>query len=64
MELPCDDSRLHLALCTSKRARSRTYGKGKVAIIFDHAKTMAIAILGPEVIVAWAASQFVVAWRV
>ncbi len=38
--------------------------RGRVAIIFDRAKTMGIAVLGPEVIIAWAAEQVIVAWKV
>ncbi|KAK0479110.1 hypothetical protein IW261DRAFT_1608063 [Armillaria novae-zelandiae] len=37
---------------------------GRGAVVVDRVKTMAIAVLAPEVIVAWAASQFIVAWRV
>ncbi|KAK0184423.1 hypothetical protein F5146DRAFT_1145258 [Armillaria mellea] len=37
--------------------------KGRLAIVGDRAEMMAIAVLGPEVIVARAASQFDVAWK-
>ncbi|KAK0499262.1 hypothetical protein EDD18DRAFT_1283203 [Armillaria luteobubalina] len=37
---------------------------GRIATVIDRVKTMAIAVLAPEVIVAWAASQFIVAWKI
>ncbi len=37
--------------------------KGAISGAIEHAKIMAITILAPEVIVAWAAEQFIVAWK-
>ncbi|KAK0229409.1 hypothetical protein EDD85DRAFT_974646, partial [Armillaria nabsnona] len=38
--------------------------KGAISCAIERAKIMAVAILAPEVIVAWAAEQFIVAWNV
>ncbi|KAK0432179.1 hypothetical protein EV421DRAFT_2089518 [Armillaria borealis] len=37
--------------------------KGAISCAIERAKIMAITILAPEVIVSWAAEQFIVAWK-
>ncbi|PBK85591.1 hypothetical protein ARMGADRAFT_1129129 [Armillaria gallica] len=37
--------------------------KGAISCAIERAKIMAITVLAPEVIVAWAAEQFIVAWK-
>ncbi|KAK0440195.1 uncharacterized protein EV420DRAFT_1582093 [Desarmillaria tabescens] len=37
--------------------------KGSISCAIERVKIMVVAILAPEVIVAWAAEQFMVAWR-
>ncbi len=38
--------------------------RGPISCTIEHVKIMVTAILAPEVIVAWAAQQFIVAWKV
>ncbi|KAK0229396.1 hypothetical protein EDD85DRAFT_145596 [Armillaria nabsnona] len=38
--------------------------KGAISLAVEHAKIMGVAILAPEVVLGWAAEQFMVAWRV
>ncbi len=38
--------------------------RGPISCTIEHVKIMVTAILAPEVIVAWAAQQFIVAWEV
>ncbi len=37
--------------------------KGTISCAIERAKIIAITILAPEVILAWAAEQFTVAWK-
>ncbi len=38
--------------------------KGTISLAVERAKIMGTAILAPEVVLGWAAEQFMVAWRV
>ncbi len=64
MELPRNYLRKHLAGHSSQRTRKKITDKGTISLVVERAKIMGTAILAPEVVLGWAAEQFMVAWRV